>query len=148
MEYVLHLSYNLDFKAWRTTETTKPIREQTKKRVQNEFRTRIGILVDMVKQGTGTTNNGNTSRRFFGNSTITAEITKIDERLIKRLAVTLEIICSGFAIDAIKFAKYFIIPLVLHAGHYTQNSDTWQRYYRVCCFSYQFTFRRGPGRQE
>lgn len=43
---------------------------------------------------------------FFGNSTITAEITKIDERVIKRLAVILEIICSGFAIDAIKFARY------------------------------------------
>lgn len=40
MEYILHLSYNLSFKSWRTSETTRPIKEETKKRIQNQFKER------------------------------------------------------------------------------------------------------------
>lgn len=35
MEYILHLSYNLSFKSWRTSETTQFIKEETKKCIQN-----------------------------------------------------------------------------------------------------------------
>lgn len=28
MEYILHLSYNLSFKSWRTSATTRPIKEE------------------------------------------------------------------------------------------------------------------------
>ncbi|XP_067212240.1 uncharacterized protein [Linepithema humile] len=141
MEYILHLSYNLNFKSWRTSEpeskfktyykphtwlfvplimfldlqlqlkistreATRSIKDKTKKRIQSQFKERVGIQVDIVKQGTGTINNGNTSRRFFGNPTVTAEITQINEILIKRLAVILETINCNFAIDADKFGIY------------------------------------------
>lgn len=106
MEYILHLSYNLSFKSWRTSETTRSIKEETKTRVQQQFKEKLGIQVDVVKQGAGTSNNGNTSRRFFENPTVTAEITQIDEKLIKRLAVILETICCNFEIDADKFETY------------------------------------------
>lgn len=106
MEYILHLSYKLGFKLWRTSKENRPIKEETKKRIQNQFREKLGIQVDIVKQGMGTTNNGNTSRRFFGNPTVTAEITQIDETFIKRLAVILEIISCNFDVDAKKFGMY------------------------------------------
>ena len=94
-------------KSWRTKkETTLAIKEETKRRIQTEFKDRVGIIVDVVKQGVGTTNNGNTSRRFFANPSITAEITQVDETLIKRLAVVLEVICRNFAIDADKFNTF------------------------------------------
>jgi len=83
MEFVLYLSYNLPFKAWRTSNLTAEIKQETKKYIQDQFKRRLGLLVDIVKQGTGTTNCGNTSRRFFQNYSVTAEITKIDENLIK-----------------------------------------------------------------
>ncbi|EFN64879.1 hypothetical protein EAG_09126, partial [Camponotus floridanus] len=89
-----------------TSKTTQSIKEETKKRIQNQFKERVGIQVDIVKQGTGTTNDGNTSRRFFGNPTVTAEITQIDEIFIKRLAVILETISCNFTIDAEKFGIY------------------------------------------
>lgn len=62
--------------------------------------------MDIVKQGTGTTNSGNTSRRFFENCSVAAEITKVDEKLIKRLAVILEVICCTYYIDADAFSKF------------------------------------------
>jgi len=106
MEFVLHLSYNLPFKAWRTSNLTAEIKQETKKYIQDQFKRRLGLLVDIVKQGTGTTNCGNTSRRFFQNYSVTAEITKIDENLIKRLATILEVICCNYIIDADKFHDY------------------------------------------
>jgi len=106
MEYILHLSYNISFKSWRTSETTRPIKKEIKKRIQNQFKERVGIQVNIVKQRTGTANNGNTSRRFFGNPIVTAEIIQIDEIFIKRLAVILETICCNFAVDAKKFGIY------------------------------------------
>lgn len=106
MEYILKLGYNLEFKAWRTSATTKPLKDQSKKRIQNEFQEKLGLKIDHVKQGTGTTNDGNTSRRFFENHEITAEITKIDTDLIRRLATILEVICCQYPIDSNKFRVY------------------------------------------
>ncbi|BES91384.1 Hypothetical protein NTJ_04193 [Nesidiocoris tenuis] len=106
MEYILHLSYNMQFEAWRTTPATRPIKEEKKKHVQDEFLKRMGLYVDMVKQGTGTTNDGNTSRRFFSNPALVAEITQVDERLISRLGVILEVICCLSPIDTSKFREY------------------------------------------
>lgn len=82
------------------------LRKWKKKRIQAEFIEKVGIKVDVVKQGTGTTNDGNTSRRFFENPLLTAEITKIDSRLITRLSVILEVICCNFSIDTEKFKVY------------------------------------------
>lgn len=65
------------------------------------------------------TNNGNTSRRFFRNPIITAEITQIDKVLIKRLNVILVIICCNFAIDAEKFGIYARETANLAVSSYT-----------------------------
>lgn len=106
MEYILHLSYNLPFEAWRTTDATRSIREERKKQIQKDFFEKVGIKIDVVKQGSGTTNDGNTSRRFFGNPALTSEITKIDKELIYRLSVILETICCNFPVNAEKFGSY------------------------------------------
>ncbi|KAJ8882643.1 hypothetical protein PR048_014455 [Dryococelus australis] len=50
----------------------------------------MDLLVDVVRQGRGTINHGNTSRRFFENPKKPAEITGVDERLIHRLSVILK----------------------------------------------------------
>lgn len=81
------------------TDKTKDIRNSTKEAIQYELSRRLGIEVDRVKQGAGTTNYGNTSRRFFRNCDVVSEITKIDKALIIRLAVVLEVITSNCFID-------------------------------------------------
>lgn len=106
MEYILHLSYNMDFKKWRASQDVRAIKEETKKSIQKDFAEKMGIKVDVVKQGAGTTNDGNVSRRFFGNPSLTAEITKVNQELITRMATILEVINTNHAIDAEKFGKY------------------------------------------
>lgn len=109
-ECCLHLSYKLDIKKWqaRSSEEKKTI-ENRKKIIQKEFRLQLGLIVDQSKPGFGISNNGNTARRFFENSTTSAFnyfciITRVDENLIKRFHVLLQV--SGLEINVQKFQEY------------------------------------------
>lgn len=62
--------------------------------------------MDQPKQGYGTSNDRNTARRFFENYEISANITGIDEVLIKRFHVILQVISCGFEINIPKFRDY------------------------------------------
>lgn len=78
LEAVLHISYRLEVKKWacRTPES-KAICAAKKAKIQEAFKTKMGLLVDQVKQGFGTTNDGNTARRIFADPELAAEITGI-----------------------------------------------------------------------
>lgn len=106
MECILHIAYNKNFQSWRTSKHTKNDHETEKKRIQTEFNERLGLKVDCVKQGMGTTNDGNTSRRFVSNPELTSHITGVDENLIRRFSVILTTLNSNKAIDAEKFGTY------------------------------------------
>lgn len=63
MEYILHISYNLKIKKWSVRNIQeKTARLERKRKIQQEFRNKLGLLVDFVKQNVGTINDGNTSR--------------------------------------------------------------------------------------
>jgi len=66
----------------------------------------MGLIVDQPKPGFGSTNDGNTTRRFFENSSTSASITGVDEDFIKRFHVILQVISCGHEIDLIKFQDY------------------------------------------
>ncbi|KAL4713599.1 hypothetical protein ACJJTC_016682 [Scirpophaga incertulas] len=83
MELILHLSYNLGFEKW--------------------FREELGLNIDKPKQVSGNTNDGNTARRFFQNYHCSSDITGIDEELLKRFYVILQVMSCGRGIDATKF---------------------------------------------
>lgn len=107
MEFLLHVSYNLTFKKWSVRDPVlKKQREENKKRIQQEFREKLGLLIDIVKQGSGTTNDGNTARRFFSEIHTTAEITGLDEALIRRFSVILQAISCGEIINSKKFGLF------------------------------------------
>jgi hypothetical protein len=55
------------------------------------------IQLDIVKQGFGTTNDGNTARKIIREYKKSAHITKVDENLNKRFAVTWQVTSSGEA---------------------------------------------------
>ncbi|KAL0832212.1 hypothetical protein ABMA28_001664 [Loxostege sticticalis] len=93
MECLLHIAYRLDFK-------------QRKQSVQQKFKDELNLLIDIVKQGSGTTNDGNTARKFFESPNKTAAITGLDEELVKRFAVILQAITSGEKIDVMKFKDF------------------------------------------
>jgi hypothetical protein len=67
----------------------------------------MGLLVDKGKPGgSGTTNDGNTYRRYFKNYRESARITGVNEYLVRRFYVILQIISSGFEINNEEFDKY------------------------------------------
>jgi len=74
--------------------------------VQDTFRERTGLLLDVVEQGSGTTNNGNSARRFFEDFALASEITGIDKTVIFRLGVILNALASPYEVDCNKFKVY------------------------------------------
>lgn len=106
MECILHIAYNMGFEKWRSSKKTKEVKENAKKEIQDKFKRILGLNIDVVKQGMGTTNDGNTSRRFFKDPAITSEITGVNKDLIHRFGIILDTINSGAAIDPLKFENY------------------------------------------
>lgn len=107
MECLLHISYRLDFKKWAARGNEhKEMLEARKKYIQDKFKNELNLLIDIVKQGSGTTNDGNTARRFFEFPDKTAAICGLDEELVRRFAVILQAITSGELIDVIKFKDF------------------------------------------
>lgn len=49
--------------------------ENRKRQIQEQFRHKMGLIVDVPKSGAGTTNDGNTARRFFSHPQLSSEIT-------------------------------------------------------------------------
>lgn len=119
MENVLHVSYNMSFKKWRVDKKEhKAARKRRKREIQAEFRLKMGLKVDYVLQGKGTTNDGNTARKFFRNYHTTAKITGFDVRLLKRFAVILQTMASGKQINVNAFDSYAKKTAVLYVELY------------------------------
>lgn len=108
-ECLLHLSYKLDVKKWqvRAAEDKEKV-SRNKKRIQEAFKEHLGLIVDKPKQGYGSSNDGNTARRFFENSAISSAITGVDENIILSFRNILLVLSSGFKINCEKFKLYAI----------------------------------------
>ena len=80
---------------------------EKKKKMQLDFHDRLGLHVDKPRSGgVGNSNDGNTARRAFSEPEVFSEISGVDVRLISRLAVILEVLSCGYAIDVQAFKNY------------------------------------------
>lgn len=119
-ECIIHIAYKLDIKKWQTRgESDKDLKEARKKTIIDRLRNEMGLLVDIPKPGYGTTNDGNTARRFFQQPTLASEITGVDEDLIKRFGVILRTMGCGFAISVEEFRKYAMDTANLYVKLYS-----------------------------
>lgn len=106
-ECLLHLSYKMDFKQWQARgKENKEKLANTKKRIQDLFFKEMGLVVDRPKPGFGSTNDGNTARRFFENPSKSSEITGVDKELISRFRIILLTISSGYHLKTDSFRNY------------------------------------------
>ena len=106
-ECLLHLSYKLPLKKWQAQgEEDKKIVAATKKNIQTRFKKELGLIIDRPKPGFGSTNDGNTARRFFESYELSAAITGIDKDLINRFGIIMKVISSGYKINIEKFQHY------------------------------------------
>lgn len=117
-ECILHLSYQLETKTWRVPAQDKLAVSAKKSKVIDEFRKRTALLVDMVKQGSGNTNDGNTARRFFSDPITAAQITGVSEELIYRFQVLLQTISCGYKVKTELFREYALITARLFVELY------------------------------
>lgn len=107
LECILKLAFELKILYWKArNREEKETVEKTKKTIQDIFRQEKGLLLSVVKVGAGTTNDGNTARRFFSDPKFAAEKTGIDERLINRFRVILGALSSSEDVDVEKFERY------------------------------------------
>lgn len=127
MECVLHISYRLTFQRWACKEEQhKQHLASAKSRIQNQLRNELGILVDLIKQGSGNTNDGNTARTFSENYEKVSKITNFDQDLLKRFYVILQLIASEREIDIPKFKEYMyntaVRYVILYSWYYMPAS--------------------------
>ncbi|KAL4705902.1 hypothetical protein ACJJTC_017484 [Scirpophaga incertulas] len=93
MEPILHLSYNLGFEKWSATTTeNKDLKKHKKAYVQRNFREELGLNIDKPKQ--------------------------VDEELLKRFYVILQVMSCGRGIDATKFGQYAFDTAQLYVNKY------------------------------
>ena len=118
-ECVLHIAYRIDIKLWRVTKENKEKLESKKAKIQNDFRKDLGLIIGVSSPGgSGTSNDGNSTRCFFEEYEISARITGVNVELIRRLGVILKTINCRFDIDASKFDAYCHETFKLYIKHY------------------------------
>jgi len=118
-ECILHIAYRLPLKKWQVRgEKNKELFVNNKKRIQEEFKSRLGLIIDKTKPGYGTTNDGNTARRFFSNSDISSQITGVDKDLIQKFYLILRVISSTEKINTNTFSILLKNTLQLYLNKY------------------------------
>ena len=106
-ECFLKIGYKMDIKKFMacTVEEKESVKLR-KMGIQAQFKEKLSLRVDFPRQGFGTSNTGNTARKFYDNSEISAEILGIDEDLIRRARYILKALSSGYFLDIDQFKLY------------------------------------------
>lgn len=86
--------------------------------IKNRFHSEMGLRVGIIIQEKGTTHDGNTARRFFENSTKSADISGINELIISRCAVILKTLSCGYAVNVNAFKDYALDTTRLYVKEY------------------------------
>lgn len=108
-ECFLHIGYKIGVHKWQTRkEEEKKVIAERKRKIQAAFKKELHLIVDQPKQGFGSSNDGNTARRFFENTTLSANILGVDENIMKRCYVILQVLSSGYAVNVTAFQQYCI----------------------------------------
>lgn len=105
-ECVLHIAYRIPIQKWQARGADKDVVEQNKRSIQQKLREEMHLLVDIPMAGTGSTNNGNTARRFFQQPNLAARITGVSYDLIYRFSVVLRALACGYDINSDAFGSY------------------------------------------
>lgn len=107
LECCLHISYRLNLKKWQIrNQDDKKVMKERKDFVINKLKSEMSLLVDMPKQGYGTSNDGNTARRFFRDYVTSASITGLSEDFLKRLHTILTTMSCGYTVNIEAFRNY------------------------------------------
>lgn len=110
-EYFIYLSYRVDIKKWqvRSSEDKQMLSYKKQYIILFQFRERLGLVVDKPRSGgSGTSNDGNSARKFFMNSAISAKITGLNKDLLDRCCTNLQCLSSGYNIHIEKLKEFAV----------------------------------------
>lgn len=106
-ECLLHIGYKVECKKWQARgDENKALVQSRKTTIRKSFKDRLHLNIDCPKPGFGSSNDGNTARRFFENSSMSAEILEVDKILIKKFHTILQVLSSGFAVKVDVFREF------------------------------------------
>lgn len=118
-ECLLHIAYRLEVQKWQVRDKDEKLQVAVRKNmIIQKFRQETGLIVDQPKQGSGSSNDGNTARRFFANYEKSAEITGVNKELICRFGNILQALSSGFKINIKTFKNYSMDTAKLYVDLY------------------------------
>jgi len=108
-ECLLHLSYKIEIKKWQARQPEDKAKVANRKKyILDQLNAKLGLIVDKLKPGFGSSNDGNTSRIFFENSAIVSEILQVNYNLMYPFHVILQTVSSGYDINVEKFKEYCV----------------------------------------
>ena len=132
---LVHISYRIDIKKWQVRAEDQASITRRKALIQEKIKWQMGLLVGIPKpRGSGATNDGNMTRRFFSDPALYADMTGLEETLIHHFAIILQTFSCGFAVNAAAFDDYamdtarlfvrlygwYYMPASIH-----KNSSSW-----------------------
>lgn len=107
MTFILNNVYRRQLFDHTVSQTEKKeLQKQYKESIQKKLYEEVGIIVDAVRQGSGTTNTGNTARIFFRNFQKVSEILGVEVSVIKGLYIVLQCITCLETLNAERFKTY------------------------------------------
>ena len=120
MEFFLHLSYRLDIEKWRAAgDQAKQSVQEKKASVQKDLLSELNLVVDVPRTGgSGTSNDGNTARKFFQAHDTSATVLGVDHELVKRLYIILATLSSTGDINPDAFEAYCLETAERYVGLY------------------------------
>eukprot|EP00733_Pompholyxophrys_punicea_P000623 Pompholyxophrys_punicea_v1_NODE_197_length_2826_cov_3.367737.p1 type:complete len:372 gc:universal NODE_197_length_2826_cov_3.367737:1830-715(-) len=120
LEYVLNVSIRLKigWLKWKVTKDKKDEAKLAEEEIRKALREKLGILENIVKQGHDTTNDGNTSRKFFSNPKIAAQCTGFNEELLARLGTILILVNGEKLVNTELFKKFCMETYSMHIRLY------------------------------
>ncbi|KAE8738514.1 hypothetical protein FOCC_FOCC016005 [Frankliniella occidentalis] len=107
-ELLFKVGQKIDVSMWKvpTKEVDLKITVEAKRKIiQTKFKEEMALIVEVSKPGGGTSNDGNTARRFFKAQKQSAAILEVDPRVVRRFAVMTAVLAYNEEIDDEAYAK-------------------------------------------
>lgn len=110
LEFLLKIGYKNEVKKWRVLQNSDEghLINNRKKIIQGLIREKTGVLVDVVRPNSGTTNDGNAARTLLSDKYRQefANILNIEKSLLDDFHIILIVLSSGLPIDPEKFGNF------------------------------------------
>eukprot|EP00733_Pompholyxophrys_punicea_P000940 Pompholyxophrys_punicea_v1_NODE_378_length_2095_cov_23.619608.p1 type:complete len:497 gc:universal NODE_378_length_2095_cov_23.619608:1657-167(-) len=107
LEYMWNIARKLEVQKGRSNAAIKDSIDARDKFLKQKIYNELGLVIDQPKAGgSGTSNDGNTARRFFAEYRKVSEITGLDSNVLAKLGTFIRAIGCGFPVNSEKLKSF------------------------------------------